>query len=1027
MTDQPPPNHEREILRALALGSPDGLLVVDDQGEMLLTNEQLVQMWHAPPELLESRDAPGFFSYVSQRLRDPTAFIACVERLRGSDHERARDSILLEDGRTFQYDSLPLRDDDQAHGRYHGRAWSFRDVTADIQIQESLRAARDQLGTTLRALPDLFFEVDREGKYHDFQAPQRELLYRKPEEFLGRHVRDVMPEPAASLFMQSLERAAIHGRDSGTTYSLDLADQTHWFEVWIAKKEGTPANDERFVTLVRDVTERERLARSLQHSEEQYRQLIECAGMSVMKLALDGTILFINALGAEYHDATASELVGLPIARLFPRMADELLQQIQQVAQSVKPSTFEHVLESSTGPRWLSSDLHPVADEHGTVISVLLHSHEITHQKQAEARMRVLASMVEQSNDAFVGTDLHGKINQWNQAAEKLLGYTEQEILGEPLVRLIPPQHLAKDEAAQAQAAAPENRGAEYETLRIHKDGRSLPVSIRLSPMFDMTGELIGHYGIVRDIAERKRMEEARTRAMRMKDEFLASMSHELRTPLNSILGVAEAISEGIYGPLHERQREPLQTIHNSGRHLLELIDDVLDLSRIEADQIELQRQDIRVDELCSAVVRVVRPQVAAADLRLRISSDGDVDVLRADPRRLKQILLNLLSNAIKFTAAGGKVSLDVERHPTEEAVVFSVSDTGVGIPPEQMHLLFEPFVQLDSSLTRKRGGSGLGLALSKRLTELHDGRIEVTSEVGQGSCFTVVIPDRLAEAVASSVEAPPPPGASPPVRNAVLVEDSHPAAQLATLYLEGLGMDVTVVNPGQDVVEVVRRIQPALVVLDLLLPGLSGWDILERLKDDEGTRQVPVLVVSVVDEPALSLSKGAAMHLTKPISRQQFIRAVHECATVARSVVVATDATVVLIVDDNLNNVGYVRDFLHNRGYGVEVALTSAEGLDKARRQRPAVVLMDIQMPDMDGLEATRRLRQDERTREIPIIAVTALAMVGDRERCLAAGADDYLAKPYSLRDLEARIARLTGASPMLDALPPVPAKPSP
>ncbi|REG25124.1 PAS domain S-box-containing protein [Archangium gephyra] len=409
----------------------------------------------------------------------------------------------------------------------------------------------------------------------------------------------------------------------------------------------------------------------------------------------------------------------------------------------------------------------------------------------------------------------------------------------------------------------------------------------------DAQGQGIRVTGCHLDITERRQREQeaelrranARLEQLaRMKDEFLANMSHELRTPLNAVLGQAEAMAEGIFGQVTEQQRSALQTIDESGRHLLSLINDVLDIAKSNAGRLELELEQVPVEEVCQESLRLVREQARRKKISVAYSSDGEVQYLHADRRRLRQIFLNLLSNAMKFTPEGGRIGLEVTSREAGEAVAFSIWDTGPGVAREDVQRIFEPFVQLDAGLTRQNEGSGLGLALVRRFVDLHHGMLEVDSEVGRGSRFTVVLP---------------------------------------------------VGEPGADEVPAARGDSPG-------------------------------------DEPA---SAGVS---ADSLSRRT-----------------------VVLADDSEANTRHLHSYLVAHGYAVRIARDGLEAVRLCREVQPTLVLMDIQMPRLDGLEAIRHLRADHVTARIPIIALTALAMPGDRERCLEAGANEYLSKPVRLRQV--------------------------
>ncbi|NTU81321.1 MAG: response regulator [Chloroflexales bacterium] len=514
-------------------------------------------------------------------------------------------------------------------------------------------------------------------------------------------------------------------------------------------------------------------------------------------------------------------------------------------------------------------------------------------------------------------------------------------------------------------------------------------------------------------------------RAARLKDEFLASMSHELRTPLTGILGRAEALQEAIYGPVTAEQVAALHSIAESGQHLLTLINDILDLSKIESGRLTLEYATLEVDLLGTMTMRMVAQIAHVKRITLTSSFDGQVQRVYADERRLKQILVNLLANAVKFTPEGGKVGLEVQGNPEQQAVTFTVWDTGIGIAAEDLPKLFQPFVQLDSSLNRQYSGTGLGLALVARLAQAHRGSVAVESTPGQGSRFSVTLPWSPTVPATTPVSATAAVDtARPAVRQALVIEDSPTAAAQITRYLRELGARVEIHPYGTGTVERAIALQPDVIILDILLPDDDGWAVLSQLKAEPRTRDIPVLVVSVVDAPEQARAQGAAAMLVKPIDRPTLEQALRQILVRPSTLSVPTAMVVsrqlerprILLADDNEETLETIGDYLRAKGYDLRVARTGREALVQAQEERPDVILMDIQMPGMDGLEVIRRIRAEATLAHVPILAVTALAMPADRERCLAAGADAYLPKPLSLRTLvatiEAHRQRRTGAA---------------
>ena len=386
--------------------------------------------------------------------------------------------------------------------------------------------------------------------------------------------------------------------------------------------------------------------------------------------------------------------------------------------------------------------------------------------------------------------------------------------------------------------------------------------------------------------AELSRVNAELARAAKLKDEFLANMSHELRTPLNVILGMSEALQEEVYGPLNDRQLKSLRTVEESGRHLLMLINDVLDLSKIGAGKFDLEIGPVFVESACQAALRMVKQIAQKKHIKVAGLFDNAVTTIHADERRLKQILVNLLDNAVKFTPERGKIGLDVEGDVDQQVVHFTVWDTGIGIAQEDMERLFQPFVQLDASLTRRYEGTGLGLSLVYRMVEMHGGSVTVESDVGNGSRFTFSLP----------------------------------------------------------------------------------WKEVRSLEELAGRRETRGI--------SLSSSSHSPSPQASPVPK-------------------------VLIAEDNEATITTLSEYFTAKNYQITIARNGWEAFAQTRENQPDIIIMDIQMPEMNGIEAIRHIRSDKDGKHIPIIALTALAMPGDREKCLAAGANEYFSKPVSLRGL--------------------------
>ena len=468
--------------------------------------------------------------------------------------------------------------------------------------------------------------------------------------------------------------------------------------------------------------------------------------------------------------------------------------------------------------------------------------------------------------------------------------------------------------------------------------------------------------------------------ASQHKSEFLASMSHELRTPLNAIIGFSEVLLERMFGQLNERQDDYLRDIWSSGKHLLELLNDILDLSKIEAGQMVLNRSEFSVRESLEYCLSMVRERALQQRILLSLEVDPEVGLLDADRLRIRQVVLNLFSNAVKFTPEGGRV--DIRAFIRGQDLVVLVADTGVGVPAEDRERIFDSFQQ-GTRHSEQTEGTGLGLTLSKRILELHGGRIWVESEAGKGSTFGFALPTGSGEPASTSVPqadlesglpAESAPGPGPTV---VVVEDDRRSFDLLRVYLEGAGARVVSARDGREGLDTVRRLNPAGVVLDILLPGVDGWEILAQLKADPKTAAIPVIVVSMLDERGRGFALGAAEYLVKPVGKEQLLAALHRAAAMPER-----KHTVVAIDDDPLA-IELVRASLESEGWTVLGAATGQEGLTLIRERQPSTVLLDLLMPGMDGFEVLEALRADPDTKSVPVVILTSKSMTQqDKER---------------------------------------------
>ncbi len=490
----------------------------------------------------------------------------------------------------------------------------------------------------------------------------------------------------------------------------------------------------------------------------------------------------------------------------------------------------------------------------------------------------------------------------------------------------------------------------------------------------------------------------------RLKNQFLASMSHELRTPLNSIIGFSRVILKGIDGPLTEMQQTDLQAIYESGNHLLGLINDILDFSKIEAGKMELIFEPTNLKEAIKGVMTTAIALVKDRPIELQQNIPADLPIVVADGRRIRQIILNLVGNAAKFTEQG---FIRVSASYDAKEVVICVEDTGIGIPPDKVGSIFEAFTQVDSSSTRRYGGTGLGLPITKRFVEMHGGRIWVESKVGEGSSFYVALPIEGPAAAASEEESEEElPVVASTSRVILTVDDDEGVITLFRRYLEKQNYQVVGLTSGDRVVQEARRLKPYAITLDILMPGKDGWQILQDLKSEPETRNIPVIVCSISPDVGRGLSMGISDYLVKPIVEQDLLAALARLEH-------GDEERRVLVVDDNPDDRKLLHRILRDAGYTVYEAPGGAEAIAMIYESPPDVVVLDLMMPEMDGFAVLENLKSNEGTRDIPVIVVTAKELTSSEREELQVQVEALLQKglfdqEQLLKDVTAALARL-------------------
>ncbi|MBD2292917.1 PAS domain S-box protein [Anabaena sphaerica FACHB-251] len=786
----------------------------------------------------------------------------------------------------------------------------------------------------------------------------------------------------------------------------------------------------QYIGVAQDITERKDASEALEKYAREVEDLYNNAPCGYYSLDSEGIITGINNTQLQWLGYTREEMVGQKYINFLTEQGCQIFHENYPKFKEigfVKDLEFSLIRKDGTVlPVLINATAVNSAD--GTYLHSLSTVFDITDRREAEKKLKHQLAVIEAAVDGIAILE-NNIFTYVNQAHLQLFGYeNSEELLGKTWQELYSLEESSRFEQEVFPVLMQQHHW-QGEATATRKDGSTFTEGLSLT--LTEGGNLIS---VCRDITDVKKAEqELRTinerltltnaeleRATRLKDEFLANMSHELRTPLNAILGMSEGLQEEVFGVINQGQQKAIATIERSGRHLLELINDILDLSKIESGKLELQLTSVPVKNLADSSLPFIRQQAIKKNIHLTVGIPDTLGEIVVDELRICQVLINLLNNAVKFTPEGGNVRLEIELEGSY--LVISVIDTGIGIAPDDASKLFKPFVQVDTKLSRQYSGTGLGLALVRRLVELHDGTVGVTSEIGQGSRFTVKLPYRQS----STPDLLPHPAVfpqcslAPENRKVLIIEDTPTAAEQVTRYLDQIGMEGVVYPQGEGAIAQILAHQPALIILDIQLPHRSGWEVLAQIKAHAETQTIPVIIVSVVDERSRGLELGAAEYLIKPIIRQQLHQVINQlrqpptAATHLESITVEEELPptqqqpLILIAEDNEANIDTVSNYLESRGYHLLVAGNGLEAIDLAKTHAPDLILMDVQMPLMDGLEAIRLIRADDDIANIPIIALTGLAMPNDHERCLQAGANEYLAKPVRLKQLTKMIQNL-------------------
>ena len=874
--------------------------------------------------------------------------------------------LISKKGKTFEIEdsAAPIVTDT---GEGLGVVLVFRDIT-------ELNQTREELDRYFTLSIELLCIAGADGYFKRLNPAWEKVLGYSTEELLAKPWLDfIHPDDRQATIAESVKLGkGLNTISFENRYR--CKDGSYRWLSWSA----TPFAEKQLIYAVaRDVTELKRAEQALRLSEERNRLLFESNPHPVWVYDLETLAMIdVNEAAIRNYGYSRKEFLTLTIKDIRP--AEDVGAVLESVAKSGTALDENRIWRHR---RKDGSLLDVEVTSHPLVYAGrnarLVVSTDITIRKQAEEalrqseeRFRMLVSGVK--DYAIFMLDPDGRVASWNAGAERFKGYQAQEIVGKSFSRFYTPEDIAEDKPGRALRIASAEGRAEDEGWRVRKDGSRFWANVVITAVRDEQGKLVGFSKITRDITERKQTQEALMKAKeeaersnKFKDQFLSTMSHELRTPLNAVLGFSDLLTEERYGPLNERQRRYVTHIHTGGKHLLRLINDILDLSKIEAGRLQLAIESVPVEASFAEVIDTLRPLADNKSQSLVVNTPPDLGV-KADTTRFKQILMNLLGNAIKFTPKGGKIELTARR--LGEVIRVEVRDSGPGIPVEEQERIFEAFHRLRQS-DKNAEGTGLGLAITRRLVELHGGHLGLESQPAHGSCFYFTLPSATAYETEEAGNGNSGRVARGSIR-ILVIEDDHAAAHLLQSHLASAGYEVVLCDHPQRALEMAAELQPSAVTMDVLMKPVSGWEVLPSLKSDPRTSRIPVIVVTVVDQPTTGALLGADEYVVKPVDKATLLAAVERCLNQRGKM---RGARPILVVEDDTPTREFIAELLSKNGYSVGTAADGAEARARVADSVPDLVILDLILPEVSGFQLLAEWRVNSRTADLPIFVLTS------------------------------------------------------
>ncbi|MCC6159234.1 MAG: PAS domain S-box protein [Deltaproteobacteria bacterium] len=997
---------QHDLFRRLVESFPHGVVLLeargDDPGDLKLIHANREALQRSPFDLASAVGKP-LLSAVggepSDALRDLLARLWTA----GVNGEAIEVPLFSFDPESalpgwYKLDTVPLGD--------RLLAVVIADIREDLEAAEKLRRSEERYRRFVEHTEDLVIAVGGEGVISYVNDSANRFLGVDPAECVGRHIFDfVHPDdrPRSGDDFRDLVARGQRGRSYENR--VVHADGRAFDILWTLTVDYRAGGEVEAVHAVgRDITDRKAVEEALRSTNRFLDSVVEnIPDMIFVKDAAELRFVRFNKAGEDLLGFARTDLMGKNDYDFVPRdEADFFTAKDREVLDNgvLVDIAEEPIHTRARGTRTLHTKKIPITDDQGHPTYLLGISEDITERKQAREELDQFFAL---AIDMPCIADFTGYFRRLSPSWTASLGWTADELMSRPFLDRVHPDDVESTKEAMAGLARGEVVIG-FDNRYLAKDG-----SIRWlswNSVGDPKRELI--FATARDITRRREAEElirqakeAAETANRTKSEFLANMSHELRTPLNAIIGFSQILENRTFGDLTEKQTRYLQGIEQSGWHLLQLINDILDLSKVEAGKMSLDLESTDVARIVESSLLIVREKAQVHGVRLDLRVDESIRDLRmmVDERKIKQIMYNLLSNAVKFTPDGGTVAVEVDRSRADFRV--RVSDSGVGIEAADLERVWGAFEQIDGSRAREREGTGLGLALTKKLVELHGGRIEVTSPGrGRGATFEFAIPiveSALPMVTSSRNDRHVRAHRRDKTPLVLIVEDDPNARELLTQYITTGGYRVAVARDGEEALRLARELNPDAVTLDMMLPRIDGMGVLASLKADPATSDIPIVVVSVTEKNQLAFTLGVAEWFVKPVDEKRLLDTLRRlCVANGR------ETLRVLVTDDDPATVECLTALFTGEGYEVEGVNGGAQCLDSARRAPPDVIILDLMMPGMSGFDVVDRLQADPRMKDVPVVVYTAMTLSADDRARLGRRVQAVTPKPRQTDLLE-------------------------